>query len=51
MVDAGELRVVIDRRYPMEQIADAHAYVETGRKKGSVVVVIAEEAGRRMLAA
>ena len=27
----------------MEQIADAHAYVEMGRKKGSVVVVVAEE--------
>ena len=49
LVDAGKLRVVIDRRYPMEQIADAHAYVETGRKKGSVVVVIAEE-GRKLVA-
>lgn len=40
MVAAGAYRAVIDRRYTLEQIAEAHAYVDTGRKKGSVVVSI-----------
>jgi hypothetical protein len=31
---------VIDRRYPLERIADAHGYVETGRKRGSVVITL-----------
>jgi NADPH:quinone reductase-like Zn-dependent oxidoreductase len=35
-----EFKPVIDRRYPFEQIAEAHRYVDTGRKKGSVVVTI-----------
>ena len=36
----GVLRPVIDRRYKFAQMAEAHAYVETGRKKGSVVVSV-----------
>ncbi len=40
LVAAGEFKPVIDRCYPMEQIADAHRYVETGRKKGNVVITI-----------
>lgn len=43
---AGELRTVIDRRHPLEQIAAAHAYIETGRKVGSVVIDIYSEAPR-----
>jgi NADPH:quinone reductase-like Zn-dependent oxidoreductase len=35
----GRLRPVIDRRYSFDQVADAHRYVDTGRKRGSVVVV------------
>jgi NADPH:quinone reductase-like Zn-dependent oxidoreductase len=38
LAEAGVLRPVIDRRYPFTQIAEAHAYVATGRKRGSVVV-------------
>lgn len=38
--DAGAFTPVIDRTYPLERIADAHAYVDTGRKKGSVVITI-----------
>jgi NADPH:quinone reductase-like Zn-dependent oxidoreductase len=37
---SGALKSVIDRTYPMAQAADAHAYVETGRKRGSVVLSV-----------
>lgn len=40
LVDAGKIKPVIDRRYSLEQIADAHRYVDTGRKRGSVVITV-----------
>ena len=40
MVDRGELRTVIDREYPLERIVEAHAYVQTERKRGHVVINI-----------
>ncbi|PCH52112.1 MAG: NAD(P)-dependent alcohol dehydrogenase [Cellvibrionales bacterium] len=38
LAEAGEFKPAIDRCYPLEKIADAHAYVDTGRKKGNIVV-------------
>ncbi|MBI5548257.1 MAG: NAD(P)-dependent alcohol dehydrogenase, partial [Deltaproteobacteria bacterium] len=40
MVESGAFVPVIDRRYTLEQIVDAHRYVEAGRKRGNVVVAV-----------
>jgi NADPH:quinone reductase-like Zn-dependent oxidoreductase len=43
LLEKNELRIIIDRTYPFEQIVEAHAYADQGHKVGSVAILVSQE--------